>query len=977
MSSKLAISLVIGASVGGAIAGIRSLKNSLKIFNDDTKSISKRMVDLGKNAAISLSTIISLGTAVASTTMALAQPAIAFESAMADVKKVVDFKSSAGFKNLSKDILELTRTLPMTAEELAAITASGGQLGVAEQDLKTFTETVAKMSVAFDMSAADSGDAMAKLANVYKIPISQIGNLGDAINELSNSSPAKAADIVNTLGRIGGVAKEFGLTESAAAALSNSFISLGKNPEVAGTAINGMLTKLMTADKGGKKFQAALKDVGISAKQLKANIAKDGQGALTDFLKRLEKLSKEKRMGVLVDLFGLEYADDVSVLAGNVDILEKSLQTLQETDEKGNPKYLGSMEKEFAARSATTENNLKLLKNSFTEIGLTFGSALLPAINSVVNAIKPWMHWVANLISQNPVAVNYLLMFAGGLIGVVGGLVAVKGALSLTLAVILPFWHQGSKLLVLIIKFSPHFLRFATILSGALVKGLILAGKAILFIGRALLMNPIGLLITGIAVAAYLIYQYWEPIKAFFINLWATIKPYFERFCTFVQNLWNNIVGIWEAVWHGITNFFSNLWAEITTAFDGGILGIGTLILNWSPIGLFHKAFAAVLSWFGIDIPNNFSTFASQALQRFTDWVVSWDILGAFKGVFDQVFEWFSNLPSRFAQYGSDIVDGIKNGVSGFADRAKDSVVSFADSVSGWFTKKLEIHSPSRVFRGYGINVVEGLAIGIARTATLATTEVGKVADGMQQSMPKEIASPVINMSRFDTSVSTELVSNTFKKPQKGSELTKDKNIKPKIGSGLATPSYQVIKPVIRNTLPKETPKAIKPVEKGFWDTLWIDLKTGLDKFVSFRKSTAMKPVLNTVETMFKPTLSKEKGFFGSLWDDIQFGANMVGNLLGLNQPTDLRTPSFNPQAKDGGLFADYQPLNRNEVTNTATTHNQGITVHFSPNITITGSAPAPDLKEQLLQALNDPAMLHGLEQLLNRVNDQFGRRAY
>ncbi|MDE3931496.1 hypothetical protein NUS41_02310, partial [Glaesserella parasuis] len=81
--------------------------------------------------------------------------------------------------------------------------------------------------------------------------------------------------------------------------------------------------------------------------------------------------------------------------------------------------------------------------------------------------------------------------------------------------------------------------------------------------------------------------------------------------------------------------------------------------------------------------------------------------------------------------------------------------------------------------------------------------------------------------------------------------------------------------------------------------------------------------------------------------------------------------------AKDGGLFADYQPLNRNEVSNTATTHNQGITVHFSPNITISGSAPAPDLKEQLLQALNDPAMLYGLEQLLNRVNDQFGRRAY
>ncbi len=83
---------------------------------------------------------------------------------------------------------------------------------------------------------------MAKLANVYQIPIDQIGKLGDAVNHLSNSSPAKASDIVNVLGRVGGVAKQFGLTELQTASLSNAFISLGKTPEVAGTAINGMLT---------------------------------------------------------------------------------------------------------------------------------------------------------------------------------------------------------------------------------------------------------------------------------------------------------------------------------------------------------------------------------------------------------------------------------------------------------------------------------------------------------------------------------------------------------------------------------------------------------------------------------------------------------------------------------------------------------------------------------------------------------------
>ena len=133
---------------------------------------------------------------------------------------------------MSQDIVAMSRQIPMAANELAAIAASGGQLGIARKDLLGFTEQIAKMSVAFDMSADAAGDSRAKLANVYKIPIAKIGELGDAINHLSNSSPAKASDIVNTLGRVGGVARQFGLTEKQTASLATAFISLGKPPEV-------------------------------------------------------------------------------------------------------------------------------------------------------------------------------------------------------------------------------------------------------------------------------------------------------------------------------------------------------------------------------------------------------------------------------------------------------------------------------------------------------------------------------------------------------------------------------------------------------------------------------------------------------------------------------------------------------------------------------------------------------------------------
>ena len=830
MASNLSIALMIGASVGGAMAGIKRLQNTLHTLRDSTLSTTAKLKSLAGTTALGLTGSISGIKATSGMVMNIADPAIKFESAMADVKKVVDFKSPEGFANLSKDILNLTRTLPMTAEELAAITASGGQLGVAEEDLKEFTTTIAKMSVAFDMSAQDSGDAMTKLANVYKIPIKDIGNLGDAINELSNSSPAKASDIVSTLGRIGGVAKQFGLTENAAAALSNSFVSLGKTPEVAGTAINGMLTKLMTADKGGKKFQAALKSMGLNAKDLKKAIGQDAQGALTSFLKQIQKLPKEKQMGALVDLFGLDYADDVAVLAGNVEVLEKSLKTLQNTDENGKASYLGSMGKEFAARAETTENGLQLLKNSVSEFWTTLGVKLLPVINNVAGKLGSMVHWVTDLITQNSWLADTLLYLGGAVAGVFTGfsaLTAVIGGLSMS-------WVVMGKPILKTIGFIRTVLgwgrQLITLFSVLGVKVLDIAitfGKGLLMMSRALLANPIGLIITGIAVAAYLIYDNWEPISAWFANLWTNVTAYFQSFCTWVQGIWNGATEWVSSAWSGVSDYFGQLWDGITSFFDSGIGNITATILNWSPLGLFYQAFAGVLSWFGID------------------------------------------LPAKFTEFGSNLISGLVNGIRNAWEGAKQIVSDLGDGIKGWFAEKLGIHSPSRVFKGYGVNVVEGLAIGMDNAQPLAT-EASK------------------NLS-----------------------------------------------------------SAVK-----------------------------LEPVLNSVETVFKPLLNDKKGFFGTLWDDVKFGANFVGNLLGLNQSANFRTPDFNPDtnSQNPSIFHDYQPLNRNAVTHNETTQNGSIVVHFSPTIHV-GSNQNQGVLEQVQQGMQ--MSLYELEKAIERIMDQKMRRAY
>lgn len=546
MSSQLTMALVIGASVKGALGGLKTLGDSVKSLNDKCVTTQTKLKNFSSSALSGFKHATASLLGVGSSIAALSQGAIDFESAMADVRKVVDFDTPEQFHKMEKDLLALSRVIPLNVEKLAQIAAAGGQLGVAREDIKSFTEQIAKMSVAFDMSAEESGDAMAKLANVYKIPIKEISNLGDAINDLSNSSPAKAREIVETLGRVGGVAKQFGLTANGATALGGAFIALGKRPEVAGTAINGMLTKLMTADKQGAKFQQSLKAMGMSAKGLKKAIAQNGEQALVDFLKAVQKLPKDQQMGALTDLFGLEYADDVAVLTGNIELLENNLKRLS------GGKYLGSMQKEFNARSATTANSIILLKNGLSEIGIVVGSVLLPKINLFISKLRPMVYSCVEWASKNKPLLNSILKIGAGVIGVYASLNLFLGVAGSVVGTGLKL-HKGFVGLVKVAKlFKLGFVKLLPILSStiAILKGLTIG---LVKLGIAFLSTPIGWVVVGITA-----------LVAGFIYLWRNC----EGFRKFWISLWEGIKSVSITVFDAVGNFFIEKWTWVKEAFS-------------------------------------------------------------------------------------------------------------------------------------------------------------------------------------------------------------------------------------------------------------------------------------------------------------------------------------------------------------------------------------------------------------------------
>ncbi|EHT1211663.1 phage tail tape measure protein [Campylobacter jejuni] len=548
--------------------------------------------------------------------------AISFESAMADVRKVVNFDEGDDIKKMSADILKMSQTLPVTANELAAIAAAGGQIGLGSKDVREFANLVTKMKVAFDMSAEDVGDSVAKIKNILGISLKDMEDLGDSINNLSDNSASKAREIIDVMKRTAAAGKQIGFTKEQIAALSSSFISLGKGPEVAGTAINSLYRVLATADNMGTKTESAFAKLGISGAFLKQASFDDPQKALDMFLQRISKLDQKEQMGVLVDIFGREFADDMATLVGGLDTYKEALKNAGDEAKKG------SLQREFDTRAATTENSIILMKNAFNSLAVNLGSVFLPAIS-----------WVSAGISYLVNSITYITGLVPGLNGVLGGLIATfllaKPAV-LAYAIAKNYLKDCTILLKsALIKTRIHLLAFrnSCILSNITLKAktvtttiyttslkalsFVLGGlnkvfkavaNGIRVLSVAMMSNPIGLILRGIAIVAGLIIANWDKVKSWFKSFIEWLKP------------------VWEPIYNVIKAVFDKC-ALVFTSFKDIIMSVASPLaefLNsiWQGVGDFFYSifgslfdwFASKLSWVG-DMISSISGFIKDALD--------------------------------------------------------------------------------------------------------------------------------------------------------------------------------------------------------------------------------------------------------------------------------------------------------------------------------------------------------------------------
>ena len=453
----------------------------------------------------------------AAVAFSLAQPirqAIEFESAMSDVRKVVDFDTPEQFAQMQQDILRMGRTLPLAHEGLAALVAAGGQAGLAREELAKFAEDAAKMATAFDgLSADDAGKMMANWRTAFKMSQDEVRALSDQINYLSNvtaSDTTTISDIVTRVGALGDVA---GVSSASIAAIGTTMASVGVGSDVAATGIKNFMLSLVAGEAATKQQQEAYKKLGLDSEQVSKDMQKDSEKTILKVLQGVSKLSKAEQATTLQQLFGKESIGAIAPLLTNLDNLKNNLDAVSDST-----KYAGSMQKEFEARNATTANTLQLTKNRVAELGINIGSILLPGLNKTLEVINPLLGKVADFANQNKTLI-------GVIGGVVFGLASLKIA-SLALGYAWTFVSGGA----LILQKTYLALRSSAILAAVATKGW--AAAQWLF-NAAMTANPIGLIVAAIAAviaAGVALYMHWDTVKAKFVEVWEGIKNWFTSF---------------------------------------------------------------------------------------------------------------------------------------------------------------------------------------------------------------------------------------------------------------------------------------------------------------------------------------------------------------------------------------------------------------------------------------------------------------
>ena len=485
---------------------------------------------------------------------------------------------------------------------------------------------------------------------------------------------------------------------------------------------------------GNKTYMQTFEDLGIKIKDSAGNLRQPNEifEDVADIFHNTE--DGIGKTALAVELFGKSGADLIPMLNDG----KAGLKAFYAEAER-----LGlALSNEMIAKGDAFSDQLENIGEQVKGVKLQLGAALIPALSAATEKISKVIDKITKWVQENPelaATIGNIAMTTGKWIAILDTAAIAIGSVAFIILQFRKAFRAMSDAVTIGISIFKNIKNTFLVVDKAMkgyTKTQKLATVATKLFNKALKANPILTIISliiALGAVVYSVIKNWDKIAAWFKKLWDAIVGIFKA--------------AWEAikkVWSTVTGWFSNLWGGIKAGAGKAWEGIKNTI-NKAREGV-QKAWGSVKGWFS-NLWGNVKSGISNAWGGIKDWFSNLQPVEWMRGAWENVGTFFENLGPRFYEWGKNLLQGLWNGITSMVDKIVEGMKNIGRRIANGFKSILGINSPSRLFAEYGLNITQGLVVGLDRGGAIVENATEGVAMQATRGITQSMQSSTVNTS--------------------------------------------------------------------------------------------------------------------------------------------------------------------------------------------------------------------------------------
>ncbi|MBF0308129.1 MAG: phage tail tape measure protein [Magnetococcales bacterium] len=326
--------------------------------------------DAGKKALLLEAAILSLATAYA---VQAFNAAVKFESASADLNKVLSEQESNQLPEVQREVLALSDKYGVASTEILQSTANFKQAGFSLKDSMLLAKNSMDLVIAGGLGADEASRILVSTLKGFGAEATESTRIMDSLNEVSNNYASNVKELGTALADISGVAKLAGMSFEQTESLLVPIIEVfGSGSEAA----NALKTGLLKLIDDSKPVAAALESIGVS--QFDANgKMRSAYDILMDVSRAFQGVDKNQQLFLTSQLVGIDQAARMVQVFSNLSKSNDILGTAMNS--------AGSAAKEVAIRLETSEVAVQRFKTAWDNLAVVIGTEFRDPVKGVIN----------------------------------------------------------------------------------------------------------------------------------------------------------------------------------------------------------------------------------------------------------------------------------------------------------------------------------------------------------------------------------------------------------------------------------------------------------------------------------------------------------------------------------------------------------------------------------------------------------------